>query len=126
LIAEDLGQNIKLTGLHFIARVHRIIVAAALKPCNQPQGALAPAAQAASAPPEVVVEFPAILVYCKSADEFVRLSCCDHTGWRRDEWAYSPLFICGKFRGFSGHFLQFLGRIEANSTGMPCWDVSQG
>ena len=31
------------------------------------------------------------------ADEFVRLSCRDDAGWRRDEWAYSPLFIWRKF-----------------------------
>jgi hypothetical protein len=24
------------------------------------------------------------------------------TGWRRDEWAHSPLFICGKFFAVNG------------------------
>jgi len=37
------------------------------------------------------------LAYAKDADEFVRQVYRDRTGWRRDEWAYSPLFICGKF-----------------------------
>jgi hypothetical protein len=45
------------------------------------------------------IEFPGILAYAEDADEFVRLNCREHTGWRRDEWAYSPLFICGKFPG---------------------------
>jgi hypothetical protein len=50
------------------------------------------------------IEFRCILAYAKDADEFVRLSCRDRTGWRGDEWAYSPLFICGKFPGFIGYF----------------------
>jgi hypothetical protein len=50
--------------------------------------------------PQLPIEFPPILAYAKDADEFVRLSCRERTGWRRDEWAYSPLFICGKFPGF--------------------------
>lgn len=33
--------------------------------------------------------------YDNDADEFVRRNCRDRTGWRRDEWAYSPLFIWG-------------------------------
>jgi hypothetical protein len=37
------------------------------------------------------------LAYPKLADEFVRLILSRvRTGWRRDEWAYSPLFIWGK------------------------------
>ena len=35
--------------------------------------------------------------YAKDADEFVRLVCRGYAGWRRDEWAYSPLFIWLKF-----------------------------
>jgi hypothetical protein len=42
------------------------------------------------------IEFPRISPYAKDADEFVRLSCREFAGWRRDEWAYSPLFIWGK------------------------------
>ena len=61
------------------------------------------------------IEFPGILAYAEDADEFVRLSCRDRTGWRRDEWAYSPLFICGKFLGFRGISPGF----EAES-GWPC------
>jgi hypothetical protein len=57
--------------------------------------------------PNLPIEFPCNLAYAKDADEFVRLSCREHTGWRRDEWAYSPLFICGKFPGFWGHFPRF-------------------
>jgi hypothetical protein len=49
--------------------------------------------------PYLPIEFPSILAYAEDADEFVRLNCREHTGWRRDEWAYSPLFICGKFPG---------------------------
>jgi hypothetical protein len=49
--------------------------------------------------PYLPIEFPGILAYAEDADEFVRLSCREHAGWRRDEWAYSPLFICGKFPG---------------------------
>jgi len=47
-------------------------------------------------PPHLHIEFPSISTYAKDADEFVRLSCRGFAGWRRDEWAYSPLFICGK------------------------------
>jgi len=36
--------------------------------------------------------------YDNDADEFVRPSCRDEAGWRRDEWAQSPLFIWGKDR----------------------------
>jgi hypothetical protein len=55
------------------------------------------APQAVSAPQQVV-DFSPILGYRKDTDEFLRLSCRDRTGWRRDEWAYSPLFIWAKFR----------------------------
>jgi hypothetical protein len=60
--------------------------------------------QSYTLPPDLPVEFPGVLAYPEYADEFVRLSCRDCAGWRRDEWAYSPLFICGKFQGFSGIF----------------------
>jgi hypothetical protein len=60
-----------------------------------------------AATPPIAVEFPGILAYAKDADEFVRLSCREHTGWRRDEWAYSPLFICGKFHRISVLFPGF-------------------
>jgi len=53
------------------------------------------------------VDIPAILAYAEDADEFVRLRCRDYAGWRRDEWANSPLFICGKFHGFWGVFFGF-------------------
>jgi hypothetical protein len=43
------------------------------------------------------VEFPCKTPSAKDADEFVRLSCRGSAGWRRDEWAHSPLFIWGKF-----------------------------
>jgi hypothetical protein len=43
------------------------------------------------------IEFPCETPYAGVADEFVRLSCRDCAGWRRDEWAYSPLFIWCKF-----------------------------
>src|SRR5580658_1631143 len=39
------------------------------------------------------IEFCGDSPYSKRADEFVRLSCRGYAGWRRDEWAYSPLFI---------------------------------
>jgi hypothetical protein len=39
------------------------------------------------------------MAYAKDADEFVRHESRERTGWRRDEWAHGPLFICGKFRG---------------------------
>jgi hypothetical protein len=36
--------------------------------------------------------------YYGNADEFVRQGFIRvRTGWRREEWAYCPLFICGKF-----------------------------
>jgi hypothetical protein len=50
--------------------------------------------------PRFYIDIPGILAYAKHADEFVRLSCRVYAGWRRDEWAYSPLFICGKFSVF--------------------------
>jgi ribosome maturation factor RimP len=45
----------------------------------------------------VSIDFPAISTYAKDADEFVRLSCREYAGWRRDEWAQSPLFIWANF-----------------------------
>jgi hypothetical protein len=50
------------------------------------------------------IEFSRISPYAKDADEFVRQSCREHAGWRRDEWAHSPLFIWGKSLGFLGQF----------------------
>jgi hypothetical protein len=44
----------------------------------------------------VGIEFRGKTAYSQVADEFVRLSCREYAGWRRDEWAHSPLFICGK------------------------------
>jgi hypothetical protein len=35
--------------------------------------------------------------YHENADEFIRWDFRERTGWRRDEWAHSPLFICGNF-----------------------------
>ena len=43
------------------------------------------------------VEFPDESQYSRDANEFVRCICRGYAGWRRDEWAYSPLFIWGKF-----------------------------
>jgi hypothetical protein len=45
-----------------------------------------------------VVEFHSKSTYDNDAGEFVRPSCRDPAGWRRDEWAHSPLFIWGKSR----------------------------
>ena len=53
------------------------------------------------------IEFRGILAYAEDADEFVRLGCRGYAGWRRDEWAYSPLFICGNFTVFRGIFPGF-------------------
>jgi len=39
------------------------------------------------------VEFPAVWTYPRVADEFVRQECRGFAGWRREEWAYSPLFL---------------------------------
>jgi hypothetical protein len=44
------------------------------------------------------IEFPGVSRYSGDADEFVRQGFIRvRTGWRREEWAYCPLFICGKF-----------------------------
>jgi ribosome maturation factor RimP len=40
-----------------------------------------------------VLEFSAKSPYDNDADEFVRHGCRVYAGWRRDEWAHSPLFI---------------------------------
>jgi hypothetical protein len=45
----------------------------------------------------IAIEFPDVSPYSERADEFVRLSCRGFAGWRRDEWAYSPLFIWTEF-----------------------------
>jgi hypothetical protein len=42
------------------------------------------------------VEFPQKTPYPSYADEFVRLKSREFSGWRRDEWAQSPLFIWSK------------------------------
>jgi hypothetical protein len=44
-----------------------------------------------------MVEFRAKSPYDNYADEFIRRYYRERTGWRRDEWAHSPLFICGNF-----------------------------
>jgi hypothetical protein len=44
-----------------------------------------------------MVEFRAKSPYDNYADEFIRWDYRERTGWRRDEWAHSPLFICGNF-----------------------------
>jgi len=62
--------------------------------------------------PQTVV-FPHILTYAKDADEFVRQNTCrERTGWRREEWAHSPLFICGKFTGVNAPKTVVPGRHE--------------
>jgi hypothetical protein len=44
------------------------------------------------------IEFRGKSRYSGGADEFVRQGFIRvRTGWRREEWAYRPLFICGKF-----------------------------
>jgi hypothetical protein len=43
------------------------------------------------------IEFPGISQYSEYASEFVRYFAVESNVWRRDEWAYSPLFICGAF-----------------------------
>jgi hypothetical protein len=43
-----------------------------------------------------VVEFPWISLYSKNATRLSAGFFRVRTGWRRDEWAESPLFICGK------------------------------
>ena len=55
-----------------------------------------PGRQAAAASPQGVVEFRCKSPYDSYADEFVRHGCRVYAGWRRDEWAHSPLFIWGK------------------------------
>jgi hypothetical protein len=45
------------------------------------------------------IEFSGISPYDNDADEFVRRGCREYAGWRREEWAYSPLFIWGKTLG---------------------------
>ena len=67
------------------------------------------------------VEFSSFSAYAKDADEFVRLSCRGYAGWRRDEWAYSPLFIWGKCSGLEADFsscgcLGFWGRNRADGS----------
>ncbi len=47
--------------------------------------------------PEVALNFRTKPRMLDVADEFVRLSCREDAGWRRDEWAHSPLFIWCKF-----------------------------
>ena len=42
------------------------------------------------------IEFPSIPPYPREADTFVRFGCRERSGWRRDEWAHSPLFIWNK------------------------------
>jgi len=48
--------------------------------------------QRASAAPQAL-EFLYKSPYDNHADEFVRHGCRVYAGWRRDEWAHSPLFI---------------------------------
>jgi hypothetical protein len=47
------------------------------------------------------VEIRGKSTYHENADEFIRREFRDRTGWRRDEWAHSPLFICGNFGTYS-------------------------
>jgi hypothetical protein len=62
------------------------------------------------------LEFSGFSAYAKDADEFVRLSCRGYAGWRRDEWAYSPLFIWGKCSGLETDF---------SSSGFGFWNRSR-
>jgi ribosome maturation factor RimP len=52
--------------------------------------------QISALPPPQVVEFPRISLYSESATRLSAGFFRVRTGWRRDEWAESPLFICGK------------------------------
>ena len=61
------------------------------------------------------IEFSSYLAYAENADEFVRLNCRVQTGWRRDEWAQSPLFIWGKKRSFGAIFLGIRREIQGKS-----------
>jgi hypothetical protein len=65
------------------------------------------------------IDIPRISPYDNDADEFVRHNCRDRTGWRRDEWAYSPLFICGKFLDFWGDFPRFWREMGQSPLGSP-------
>jgi len=65
--------------------------------------------------PSSMVEFPKDSRYSKHANAFV----CQafyraRTGWRRDEWADSPLFICGK-NWPDDSDLKELGRVAAQA-----------
>jgi hypothetical protein len=46
--------------------------------------------------PSLPVEFPCISLYPENATRLSAGLFRVRTGWRRDEWAYRPLFICGK------------------------------
>jgi hypothetical protein len=110
------------------------VVELAVTPCNQPHGrdsgcqAAGHWAAPATPAPQKVVDFPRILAYAKDADEFVRQVCRDHTGWRRDEWAYGPLFICGKFPDFGAVFYGVPGErwllAEAKERWQSSWKQS--
>jgi ribosome maturation factor RimP len=58
------------------------------------------------------------LAYSRPADEFVRHASRERTGWRREEWAHSPLFICGKFLGenspIHSQFIPALGTMAVS------------
>ena len=66
------------------------------------------------------VEFPGNSPYPKDADEFVRIIRRELTGWRRDEWANSPLFIWGKFytKDDSAAFVSAVGRSRYPAGGV--------
>jgi hypothetical protein len=60
------------------------------------------------------IEFSGISAYAKDADEFVRLERRDRTGWRRDEWAQSPLFIWLKGLAAGSFGCRSVGRPKAS------------
>ena len=62
------------------------------------------------------LKFPRKSPYDNDADEFVRLVAVN-AGWRRDEWAYSPLFIWGNSVGANPGFpaARWLGRGVSGS-----------
>jgi hypothetical protein len=93
-------------GREFCRSGHYSKRAACLKKERQPENRLIPIP--CSLFLHFPIDIPGILAYAENADEFVRQNCRDRTGWRRDEWAYGPLFICGKFPRFWGYFPRFL------------------
>ena len=56
------------------------------------------------------IEFPGVWTYSIHADEFVRPAVRKPEG-RREEWAYSPLFLWGKIGVFSAGVLVWVSPV---------------